>query len=213
MPGARRAAGIRELVRLGANLEAAARNGLTALMIGAMNGQLETVRELLELGAGRVATTNTHGETARDLALHCGHPTIVALLDRSLGWSPLHWAITNRRGVRRLVALLRGGADPFLESAVGETPLQLCMLTDPLQGALPEDPLLTEALQQALRPWHRNRHQFFPHSFTRRIVTVLLLQRRLQRQRQRQRQCPARHAVWLSEGEWLAVVPFLPRFE
>ena len=122
----------------------------------------------------------------------------------------------------RLKALLRGGADPRLRSAFGETPLEICTLADWWRGALPEDKALTKVLREALQPWHRKRHGLFPRSFTPRVVTVLLLQQRLERLAVEYEQASEQHMirrrrrrrakvvlVWLSKEQWLEVVPFL----
>ena len=64
------------------------------------------------------------------------------------GWQPLHHACDRRAEKRVVIAVLRGGADPFLPSPAGETPLQICELADAAQGALPEDPTLTKVVRQ-----------------------------------------------------------------
>ena len=98
-----------------------------------------------------------------------------------MGWQPIHRAVAHRWPVDRLKALLRGGADPRLPSAFGETPLQICTLADAARGALPEDKALTKVLREALRPWHPERHGLFPRSFAPRVIAVLLVQQRLER--------------------------------
>ena len=123
--------------------------------------------------------------------------------------------------------MLYDGADPRLPSAFGETPLQISTLADAARGALPEDEALTAVVREALQPWHPERHGLFPRSFTPRVVTVLLLEQRLERmaaQQANQQQAGPEEAtehsssssamlhVRLSKEEWLRVVPFLPRF-
>ena len=102
----------------------------------------------MEVGADPNAV-NVDGRTARYYAQRNGHVHIVAYLDRSTGWQPIHSAIGHRWPIARLIALLRGGADPRLRSLFGETPLQICTLADAAQGALPEDKPLTKVLHEA----------------------------------------------------------------
>ena len=78
---------------------------------------------------------------------------------------------------------------------------------------------LTKMLSEALLPWHQERHHLFPRSFTPRVVTVLLVEQRLERLAAAtlgDSEAAARYGamlrVRLSKQEWLKVVPFLPRF-
>ena len=191
-----------------------------------MEGHVAAIRALAELGGDTQVKTN-RGQTARDLATRFGHPACARWLERSAGWRPIHRACDGRRGTQRLVALLRDGADPALRSAHGETPLDLCQLTDATQGALPEDAAVTKLLEEALRPWHQKRHHVFPSTFTARVVLLLLLHQRLEQYSeafeeqaaqgqavtQRRRRLEQMLRVRLTKEIWLmTVVPFLPRF-
>ena len=107
----------------------------------------------------------------------------------------LYSACDSRRGRRHIAALLRAGADPFRVCGT-LSPLQICTLDDAEAGALPERAETTAVVREALRPWHPERHGLFPQSFARRVMAVLVVQRRL--------------GLW---EEWVIhVAPFLPRF-
>ena len=124
--------------------------------------------------------------------------------------------------------MLRGGADPALRSPHGETPLGICRLADPAQGALPEDAAMSEVVAQAVLPWRIDRHHLFPRGFVPRLITLLLLHEKLERQAADfalallgQAQPLAPHlleqqrrlvALQLTRELWLAMAPFLPRF-
>ena len=59
-------------------------------------------------------------------------------------------ACDGRRPPQFVTALLRAGADPARRSAGGETPLRICVLSDPAAGALPEAPATTAVVREAL---------------------------------------------------------------
>ena len=105
-------------------------------MDAAQKGALASLRMLVKLGASLNAT-NHDGETAVVVALLNNHPEFANWLRSCVGWSALHRACDNRAGRATIIELLRGGADPFLPSAAGETPLQICRLADANEGALP----------------------------------------------------------------------------
>lgn len=213
---------------LGANVEAANPEGWTAFLYAAAAADIAGLRALAEAGADTTAscalpgrsTRKKHKHTAMDL---CGRgrrdnareeiERCKRWLARSVDWQPLHYACDSRRAVASLAALLRGGADPMLPSKCGESPLDLCRLEDPDQGALPEDPATTQLLEEALRPWHPERHRLFPRSFSRRVVIVLLLHQRLEWQAWHARRRRQRGPLALTKEVWLgSVVPLLPRF-
>ena len=164
---------------------------------------------------------------ARDAAEQNGHPACARWLRRCVGWTPLHRACDARHGAQPLVAMLRAGADPALRSPHGETPLGLCRLADPAEGALPEDAAMSEVVAQAVLPWRIDRHHLFPRGFVPRLIVLLLVQQRLERQAEdfalalgqaqplgpyllgQQRRLVA---LQLTRELWLAMAPFLPRF-
>ena len=186
----------------------------------AESGHLELAREV------RAAASPASRITAATLARSFGHLGCARWLERSAGWRRLHRACDGRRGSRRLVALLRDGADPAARSAAGETPEQICALADVREGALPEDAEMTAVMRAAQLPWQPDRHRLFPRTFTPRVVVVLLLQQRLERRAvRRSRRWPGRLTRrWRQLAEaglnarapsdvWLhSIVPFLPRF-
>ena len=123
--------------------------------------------------------------------------------------------------------MLRDGADAALRSPLGETPLALCRLADPAEGALPEDAAMSELVAEAVLPWRLDRHHLFPRGFVPRLIVLLLVQQRLERQAEdfalalEQDEPLAPHqlrrqrwlvALQLTRELWLAMAPFLPRF-
>jgi len=77
---------VRQLAALGANYNASNKQGITPLMIAAENGNTDTVRVLLELGAG-VDQTDREGKSALDRA---EEPEVRSLLES-------HGAIARKR--------------------------------------------------------------------------------------------------------------------
>ena len=150
-------------------------------MLAAQNGQLEALRVLVELGADTTLTSRRRGaDSFRDMAENRGQMRVVRWLERSMAWTPLHHACDARAGPARVCALLRSdGADPRQPSALGETLLQVAVLSDPSQGALPECAATTAIIRQALLPWVPERHMLFPRSFNRVVMALLLLGGRL----------------------------------
>ena len=156
--------------------------GHTAAMLAAQNGQLDALRVLVELGADSTLTSRAGrgARSFRDMAENRGQMRVVRWLERSMAWTPLHHACDARAGPARVCALLRSdGADPRQPSALGETLLQIAVLSDPSQGALPECAATTAIIRQALLPWVPERHMLFPRSFNRVVMTLLLLGGRL----------------------------------
>src|SRR5690606_23373742 len=122
-------AALANLLDRGMPVDAADRQGYSALMYAARAGQLEAVRLLLERGA-KVNARNALGETALMLAAFNGHQVTMAFLLR-LGatvdagegqWSALHYAAHQNR-VEVLRLLLERGADPNSRAVNGITPL------------------------------------------------------------------------------------------
>ena len=94
------ATAIRELLKQGADVNAAQGDGMTALHWAASNGDVELTQMLLYAGANVRATTRISGYTPLFLASREGHPQVVA-------------------------ALLKAGADAKATSVTGSTPLML----------------------------------------------------------------------------------------
>lgn len=119
-------------------------DGRTPLLIASMNGRLETLRFLLELGADTRATTNSTGQgsvNALELAALHGHAEVVkALLQagadpkgRGDGPSALHWAVMGGNG--EVIKVL--GTNPALREAKTPghgTPLHLAVRDKQLQA-------------------------------------------------------------------------------
>ena len=116
---------------------------------------------------------------------------------------------------------------PQHRSVRGETPLRICTLADPKQGALPESEATTALIREALLPWDPKRHGLFPRSFAPTIIALLLVAERMERLAARQQrrwghwEGPVtrrrRHHLRLLDVRLtpdimlLGVVPFLPR--
>ena len=214
---------IRALVAAGGDVNAANQFGLTAIIFAAIGGHVAAIRALAELG-GDTQAVNNEGQNAHAIATRHNHPACARWLERSVGWQPIHRICDGRRGTQHLVDLLRDGADPALRSAFGETPLDVCQLTDKAQGALPEDAAMTKLLQEALKPWHQKRHGLFPRAFAEPVALLLLVHQRLEQmaeQEEQQGQGPMTQRrrrlrrvlrVRLTKEIWLqSVVPWLPR--
>ena len=120
-------------------------------MLAAVRGQLPTVRALVARGKADPAATDCLGRTAADLAELEGHTNIVNWLRRCAVLPPLHRACDLRAGERDIAELLRRGADPFLRSAAGETPLQICRHADAALGALPARKETTDVIAAAVK--------------------------------------------------------------
>ena len=109
-------------------------------------------------------------ETAAYLAESEGRSDIVNWLRRCAAMPALHRLCDRRADEDNIAELLRGGADPFLRSAAGETPLEICRLADAALGALPAREETTAVIAAAVIPWHHLRHGLFPRTFTQRKV-------------------------------------------
>eukprot|EP01047_Picozoa_sp_COSAG01_P044392 COSAG01_NODE_4007_length_5440_cov_3.804531_7_plen_363_part_00 len=101
------------LLEAGASRDVALPNGRTALMMGAINGHLETTRLLLSGRAGRagIDQRSVAGESALLIAAQNGHSSVVALL-------------------------LEGGADPNLSNFTGGTALMASCAANRLECAV-----------------------------------------------------------------------------
>jgi ankyrin repeat protein len=125
-------AGVRTLLRGGADVNAAQPDGMTALHWTALGNDLETMDVLLYAGAATEALTRVGGYTPLHLASSRGHATAVARLLRAgskagalttTGVQPLHLA-AQAGNVDAVKALLDGGADINAKDKThGRTPL------------------------------------------------------------------------------------------
>lgn len=149
------------LLDLGADINAAAEDGTTALMMAALSGDAARVRALLERKADFRAKT-TRGDTALMAAARTGDPhCILALIDAGLdpntsnrdGVTPLILALKSSRpeGVR---ALVRRGADVNHKTNDGWSPLMLSRsvaMIEPLIEAGAD--LEARAVDREVRGW------------------------------------------------------------
>ena len=126
------AAGVRELLRAGADVNAAQGDGMTALHWAAEHGQTELAGVLVFAGANLEAATRLGAFTPLMVASRAGRPAIARLLvdaganlaaTTETGETALHFAAWS--GSSEIVATLVGeGADVNArESANGQTPL------------------------------------------------------------------------------------------
>ena len=74
---------VKMLLDKGANTNEVDRKGLTPLMYAAMNGHVDTVRQLLKHGA-LPETKNKDGKTALDLAVEKDHPEIAEIVQKEI---------------------------------------------------------------------------------------------------------------------------------
>ena len=123
---------VRELLRAGADVNAAQGDGMTALHWAAENGQIELADVLVFAGANLEAATRLGGFTPLMVASRAGHADIVRMLadaganleaTTETGETALHYAAWSGNP-EIAVALAEKGADvDAQESANGQTPL------------------------------------------------------------------------------------------
>ena len=121
---------VRSLLREGANTNARASDGQTALMGAAVRGHTDTVRVLLKAGADANAAGNTGRTALMEAALEGYKETILALLEKGAnvnakdneGWTALFWATFSRRA-NAVRILLENGADVNAKNKYEDTAL------------------------------------------------------------------------------------------
>ena len=128
-------AGVQQLLKKGANVNATAPGGFTSLYLASQKGHREVVQALLDKGADVNAKDND-GKTALYMASQKGHREVVqALLDKGadvnardkVGYTALMWASYNGR--REVVqVLLDKGADVNARNKDGYTALMWASL-------------------------------------------------------------------------------------
>ena len=128
---------LRHLISRGANVNARADYGLTAIHIVARIGSLAKVRELLSEGADNIAR-DQHGNGVLHFAVSSNNTDLVAFLLSNVahvvsrnasGETPLHLAVIE--GPLEIVELLmRSGADVNAQDNRGNTPLHTAALLD-----------------------------------------------------------------------------------
>lgn len=115
--------------------------GNTALITAAGQGHLGVVRFLLQKGANR--DQGQLEKIAKGEALK-------TWIKRSEDWKRIHYVCDGRLGTKRLLKLFYKGVNFNERSKKGETPLYICKLTDPNQGALREDKSMTKIVELVL---------------------------------------------------------------
>jgi len=126
------AAAVEQLVKSGADVNAARGDGLTALHAAAIDGDEAVAQILIAAGANVGASTVLIGSTPLHLAAKYGQPGLIRLLAKNgadanrrdtLGVTPLMLAAASGNA-EAVTALIDAGADPNAkESARGETAL------------------------------------------------------------------------------------------
>ena len=121
------------LIRSGANVKAANRNGATPMTLACINGEAAIIKALLDAGADPNAAVLLNGETPLMLAARTGKvDSVKVLIDRGAnvnakesirGTTPLMWAVSeNNAAVVRL--LVERGADIEAQSTINAAPAQ-----------------------------------------------------------------------------------------
>jgi uncharacterized protein len=121
------------LIRGGANVRAANRNGVTQMTLACVNGSAGMIKALLDAGADPNGTVLLNGETPLMMAARSGSPDAVKLLiDRGAqvnakeslrGTTPLMWAASeDHTDIVRL--LIARGADIDAQSTITPLPAQ-----------------------------------------------------------------------------------------
>ncbi|MCG8469593.1 MAG: ankyrin repeat domain-containing protein [Gemmatimonadetes bacterium] len=123
---------VRELIAIGADVDAAHGDGMTGLHWAAKHGDVEIARALLEAGARVDAGTRIGGHTPLHVAARVGRVDVAAALLAAgadpndltdTGASPLHFAASSG-SAPTIAALLEAGADAdAAEPEWGQTPL------------------------------------------------------------------------------------------
>jgi ankyrin repeat protein len=145
------------LIRAGANVSAANREGVTPMQLAATNGSARMLERLIKAGANANAPLSKFGDTALMLAARTGKTDAVkVLLDNGAqvnvtetwgGTTPLMWAVSERHleAVKMLIA--NGAAvnarSYFVPSAHGRG----------FEGATPEAPKPEHAVEELAGGW------------------------------------------------------------
>lgn len=134
---------VRELVRKGADVNAAQPDGMTALHWSAVNGDIATMQVLLYAGANREPTTRLGGYTPLHLAAQNGkHDAVQLLIDAgsdvnaytATGVTPLHFAAENGNPATVRILVERGAEVDAPDQHAGRTPLMFATARENLEA-------------------------------------------------------------------------------
>lgn len=130
---------VRGLIELGAEVNVATTDGLTALHGGALNGYAEVCRALLERGADPNARSTVQGNTPLHIVWRGGYAEIAAMLieygaevnavEKWYGMTPLHYAAVYGR-TELAATLLAHNAGTEIRDGSGRTAAQLAAAAD-----------------------------------------------------------------------------------
>ena len=168
----------KHLIAGGAALDAAAEDGVTALLAACGQGHDQVCKLLSMSGASRSPTSS--GLTPVDIARLLHHEELARWLHLSTDWcTPLHHvSILSRDDTLRL---LRDGANLHARARpAAPTPIDVAMKIAEAEGGSPSsDDSSAQLVLMASRRWSPRQHALFPAPARAHAVELLLLGHRL----------------------------------